>query len=132
MAVELLRLVLNSNSFRMSHPMWDGWFISPHDGCLVSPDRGKLDFTPAQLSYTPDIYRRINIAEADNAMLKTEIDRLQAENTELRAMIAQGGMIDELHSVRDQLEAMLDKFNTAKVYQFPNNQSEHPRKAATA
>jgi len=48
-AFELLRVLFESAQFRMSHKSWDGWFISK-EGKLVSPDVGRLSFTPVDLS----------------------------------------------------------------------------------
>jgi hypothetical protein len=132
MAFELLRLVFESATFKLSHKDWDGWFIEPKTGQLVSPDRGDLAFTPATLSYVPDAYRRMGNAEAEIPRLRAEISALKAEADELRGIIHRGGLVEEIHGIKAQLETLLNNIGetTAKVYPFPN--IDQPRKAATA
>lgn len=131
MAFELLRLVFESATFKLSHKEWDGWFID-NSGKLVSPDRGGLSFSPKDFSYVPDVYRRMGVAETENARLRAEVSALQQEAAELRDFIQSNGLLNELHSMKTQLEAMLASIGstTAKVYQFPS--LDQPRKVATA
>ena len=131
MAFELLRLVYEGATFKLSHKDWDGWFID-QSGKLVSPDRGKLSFSPGELSYVRETYNSKANTEAENDRLRAEISALKTEAAELRAFIQNGAMLNELHSMKNQLEAMLESIGstTAKVYQFPP--VDHSRKAATA
>ncbi len=131
MAFELLRLVYEGATFKLSHPAWDGWFVEK-SGRLVSPDRGKLSFAPFELSYVRETYSSKANLEADNAQLRAEVEALKQEAEYLREFISSDGLLNELQSMKKQLESMLENIGstTAKVYQFPSlNQA---RKAATA
>lgn len=122
MAFELLRLVYEGSTFKLSHPDWDGWFIEPKSGKLVSPDRGDLSFSPAELSYVRETYSSKTNLEADNDRLRAEVAALKTELEELRSLINNDGLLDELHLMKDHIAAMLEKVGstTAKVYQFPS------------
>lgn len=132
MAFELLRVVYEGANFKLSHPAWDGWFIERKTGRLVSPDRGNLSFTPHEFSYIRETHRHKTILEQDNQRLSEQIKAMQDEMEALRAIADSGALLDELHTMRSQLEAMLSSISstTAKVYPFP--QPDQPRKVATA
>jgi DNA-binding transcriptional regulator YiaG len=132
MAFEILRLVFESATFKLSHPEWDGWFIDRQTGKLVSPDRGNLSFSPVELSCVRENYGSKDRLQAENDRLHAEVSALQQEAAELRDFIRNGDFLAELHDMKTQLETMLASIGstTAKVYQFP--QPEQPKKAATA
>lgn len=121
MAFELLRLVYEGATFKLSHPDWDGWFIDRRSGKLVSPDRGDLSFSPFELSYICETYASKANAEAENERLRMEIATLKAELDELRDLYQSGGATEQLHDIKSQLETMLASIGeaTSKIYQFP-------------
>lgn len=114
---ELLRLILESVSFRTSHPEWDGWFISK-DGKLVSPNGGRC-------GYTPDDLNMITLTIAEKSRLSSEVNKLQAafdsavaENTRLRQMFLSQGVVDELTAMQDRLSSLVASIATARVIPF--------------
>ena len=117
MAFELLRLVYESVNFRLSHPDWDGWFINC-DGKLVSPDIGKLDFSPAQFNAVPRIHALKSSFEAENKRLHAELAEAIAENTRLRQVFLSQGVVDELTLMRDRLNSLVASIATAHVIPF--------------
>ena len=128
---ELLRVIRESVSFKMSHPEWDGWFIS-RDGVLVSPDLGAKqgEFTPERLNWLA-----WNTHEA--ALLRNEVDQLKeelstaiAENTALRKMFMSNGVIDELASMQDKINDLMDRIGTAQVIPFISTNSKQLQEKA--
>ena len=115
---ELLRLILESVPFKLSHPEWDGWFVSD-TGMLMSPDYGRIGFTPEQLNAS-------TLTNAENALLTNEVSRLQtelneavSENTRLRQLFLSQGVVDELAVMQDKLNNLMDSIGTAHVIPFP-------------
>ncbi|MBI5658037.1 MAG: hypothetical protein HZC43_00430 [Nitrosomonadales bacterium] len=115
---ELLRLVLESVSFKFSHPEWDGWFMS-QKGELVSPIAGDCCYTPSDLNLLP-------YTHAKNSRLAGEVRRLEAalnlaaeENTRLRQMFLSQGVVDELYSLQDRMNGLIKQLATARVVPFP-------------
>ncbi|OGS94743.1 MAG: hypothetical protein A3H31_02730 [Gallionellales bacterium RIFCSPLOWO2_02_FULL_57_47] len=114
---ELLRLVLESVRFKTAHVKWDGWFISD-DGALHSPDIGGKGFTPEQLVWS-------TMTRSEAALLRVEVTRLQSkldaavvENTALREMYLADGVIDEVASMQEKINALMTRINTARVIPF--------------
>lgn len=125
---ELLRLVLESVPFKLSHPEWDGWFMSK-DGHLVSPYGGRRGYTPADLNM-------LTITMAESSRVSSEVKRLQgeldsaiAENTRLRQMFLSQGVVDELAAMQDKLSALMNSIGTAHVIPFPLATSEQPEQS---
>jgi transcriptional regulator with XRE-family HTH domain len=122
MAFELLRLVYESVNFRLSHPDWDGWFISAN-GELVSPDVGKLSFTPGQFNAVPQIHALNSHFEHENKKLGAELADAIAENTKLRQLFVTNGVVRELATMQKRLGELYLKLNTADVLQLtPQNE----------
>ncbi len=117
-AFELMRMILESVRFKISHASWDGWFISDN-GKLMSPDYGRAGYTPEQLNlYT--------LKFSENAWLRGEVSRTQnvldeaiEENTRLRQLFLSNGVVDELATMKDKLIELLAKVGTAHVIAFP-------------
>ncbi|HUX90232.1 MAG TPA: hypothetical protein VMV48_06030 [Gallionellaceae bacterium] len=123
---ELLRLILESAPFKLSHPEWDGWFISD-TGKLMSPDYGRVGFTPEQLNAS-------TLTSAENALLTNEVLQLKAElneaiseNTRLRQLFLSQGVVDELAAMQDKLNNLMDSIGTAHVIPFPTVACEQPQ-----
>ncbi|MBT0962053.1 hypothetical protein [Denitromonas iodatirespirans] len=119
-AYEALRLLSESPEFRLSHRRWDGWFVNPQSGGLVSPDRGRLAVTPEEINGLPQLYaqREFHRSEADR--LKRELAEAIAENTRLRELFLSDGVTDQLRGMHDQLSGLLGRIGTAKVLEFPS------------
>jgi DNA-binding transcriptional regulator YiaG len=121
---ELMRVVLESVSFKLSHPEWNGWFIDEKNGKLVSPDERGNCFAPGDLNM-------LSRAIAESARLSSEVQHLQtelnsatAENTRLRQMFLSQGVVDELASMQDRLNALIAGIATAHVIPFPSAEGE--------
>lgn len=120
---ELLRVIQESVSFKMSHPEWDGWFINYH-GVLHSPDVGGKGFTPSQLVWSTMTRNEAALLRNEVAQLKSELEISIAENTKLRQMFLSNGVIDELASMQDKINKLMDSIGTARVIPFPTLENE--------
>lgn len=114
---ELLRLVLESVKFKMSHANWSGWFINEL-GVMHSPDIGGKGFTPEDLVW-------LSMTRSESAMLRNDVTKLQgqidaaiAENTALREMFLSNGVTDEVAAVQEKINALMARINTARVIPF--------------
>jgi DNA-binding transcriptional regulator YiaG len=117
-AFELLRIIFESVQFRMTHPAWDGWYISK-DGALNSPDVGGNGFTPEQLVWSTMTRNEAALLRNDVARLQAELDEAQAENTKLRQLFVAQGVVDELAAMQDTINDLMARIATAKVIPFP-------------
>ena len=122
---ELLRVIQESVQFKMSHPEWDGWFIS-RNGLLVTPDLGGNQGT-----FTPERLNWLSVNSSEAALLRNEVKQLKeelgtaiAENTALRQMFLNNGVLDELASMQGNINSLMDRIGTARVIPFPLNSSE--------
>jgi DNA-binding transcriptional regulator YiaG len=122
-AVELLRLVLNSVYAKVSHKSWDGWFIS-ETGSLMSPDVGGEGFTPQQLNVLSFQRGEAPELRSENERLQALLDEAQAENTKLRQMYVAQGVVDELAAMQETISGLMSRIATARIIPFtaPINQ----------
>lgn len=111
---ELLRVVCQSVHFKLSHKNWQGWFIDD-DGRLVSPDRGSLSFTPNELSFIRETHKVKSMYEAENKLLRNEIEPLRAEIAELRMVDVNHGLIGELKAIEAKLAELAARVSNNKV-----------------
>jgi DNA-binding transcriptional regulator YiaG len=121
---ELLRVIHESVSFKMSHTEWDGWFISAK-GVLVSPNYNGKGFTPERLDWLEYNCSEASLLRNEVALLKENLDTAIAENTTLRQMFLNNGVIDELALMQDKINGLMDRIGTAQVIPFlstSNNQ----------
>lgn len=131
-AIELLRLVTESADFRLSNEHWQGWFIT-QDGHLVTPDRGNLSFTPADLSYIRETHQAKSIYEAENIRLRAEIAPLKAEITELRELNGNDGLLlNELQQMESRLAEIAANFSSSKVVKLIPKTDHHSEKIKCA
>ena len=131
-AFELLRVIRESVSFKMSHPEWDGWFIS-RNGLLVSPDLGgkQAEFTPGRLNWLSVNSSEAALLRNEVAQLKEELSAAIAENTRLRQLFLNNGVMDELASMQDKINDLMDSIGTAQVIPFiPTSSKQLQEKAA--
>lgn len=129
-AYELLR-VLQENLFaRMSHKAWDGWFISAH-GTLVSPNFGRCEYTPERLEWVASQGTEATRLQTEVNRLKHELEVAQAENTKLREMFVNQGVVDELYAMKDRVTALVKQLGTARILPLKKtSKSDRTRRAA--
>jgi DNA-binding transcriptional regulator YiaG len=117
MAFELLRLVYESISNRLSHAQWDGWFIGK-DGCFVSPDLGKLEVRPSDFSALIYTQAERDAVRNENRELRAAILAKSEENTRLRDLFVNQGVVDEIAHIRDRIGELFGQINTARIFQI--------------
>lgn len=117
MAFELLRLVYESATCRLSHARWDGWFIAK-DGCFVSPDVGRLAVKPEDFTALQYTRSELEIHRAKAKELQEEIAAQVEENTRLRGLFLSQGVVDELRAIQARVDGLLDGIATAEVIPF--------------
>lgn len=117
MAFELLRLVYESAAYRLSHAQWDGWFIND-DGCFVSPDVGRLSIRPEDFAAMQYTQSERDMLRAENARLREAIAAQAEENTRLRELFVNQGVVDEITSIRDRLGELFGQLNTARIFKL--------------
>ena len=124
---ELLRVVYHSAQFKLSHPEWDGWFISA-SGKLISPYSRDIALTPGDLNLVPYL-RNWNATMKDEiARLTQELAEARAENTALRDLFLANGITDEVAAMQDKVNALMTKINTARVIPFvPTKDAPQPQ-----
>lgn len=127
---ELMRIVLESVQFKLSHPKWDGWFINK-DGMLHSPDLGGKGFSPELLHLSVMTRREVPVLHAELTKLQSKLDAAIAENTKLRQMFLSQGVVDELAAMKDKLDKLMNSIGTAHIVPFPST-SEEQQKEKTA
>ena len=109
MAYELLRLVQESLFSRLSHKAWDGWFISAQ-GKLVSPNMGRCEYTPEKLEWVSWQGTEATKLQTEVNRLQRELEKAQEENTKLRQMFVDQGVVDELYTMKDRLRPWLRRW----------------------
>lgn len=117
MAFELLRMVYESATFRLSHSQWDGWFIGK-DGCFVSPDVGSLAVKPEDFTALQYTRSELEIHRAKVKELQEEIAAQVGENTSLRGLFLSQGVVDELRAIQARVDGLLDGIATAEIIPF--------------
>lgn len=128
-AFEVLRLIRDSVWFKMKHPDWDGWFIS-EAGVLHSPDIGGKGFTPEQLVWSTMTRSEAALLRNDVAKLQSGLDAAIAENTDLRQMFLNNGVLNELVSMQDKINGLMDRIGTAQVIPFHSTGNEQLQERA--
>ncbi len=119
MAFELLRVVFESSSFRLSNKDWQGWFIDSN-GRLVSPNRGSLSFSPDELSFIRETHQVKSMYQQENKQLREEIEPLRAELAALKAADQHDRLIDELKAIESRLAEISASVSPNKVVQINN------------
>jgi hypothetical protein len=124
MAFELLRMVCESAAHRLSHAKWDGWFIG-EDGGFVSPDVGRLSVKPEDFTAWQYTQSELETHRANVKKMQEEITALVAENTRLRGLFVNQGVVDEIAYIRDRMGELFGQINTARIFELKSD-----RKAA--
>lgn len=129
MAYHLLRLLLASNHFVASNADWEGWQVA-RDGLLYGPD-SRYGFSPADLRAWWYERQAAKTARQNAEGLNAALSRAQQENTELRNLFVNQGVVDELVSMQARMTELLSRLNTAQVIPFPQK-TVAPKKAAAS
>jgi DNA-binding transcriptional regulator YiaG len=127
-AFELLRVIFESASFKLSHPEWDGWFIS-EQGRLVSPDVA-CSFDPGELNYFSFNKSESAILRNELILMQTRVSEAIGENTQLRKMFVAQGVVDELIAMQNTINELMARVATAKVIPFPTANEQPLEKTA--
>lgn len=122
-AFELLRIILESVSFKMSHPKWDGWFVN-ENGVLHSPDMGGKGWTPEQLIWSTMTRSEAALLRNDVKKLQSQLDTAIADNTALRELFLANGVTDEVAGMQEKINTLMAKINTARVIPFASGDIE--------
>lgn len=115
---EVLRLQCYTAAQRLSHKHWDGWFINPKTGELVSPDLGRLAVKPEEINGLPLLYQDRSSLRDQVAAQARQIAALQAENTKLRQSNISRQVAAELEAMQERIAGMLDSVRTAEIIEF--------------
>jgi len=119
MAFEILRLVSESENFKLSSKSWQGWFIDTN-GRLVSPDRGSLSFSSDELSFIRETHQVKAMYQTENNQLRKEIAPLRAEIAELKAADKHYGLLNELKAIETRLAELSSMVVPNKVVHISN------------
>lgn len=84
---------------------------------LVNPTLGAA-FTPRQLENYHLLMQQAAAALSANVMLQAKVDELVQANTSLPRLFLTNGLTAELHAMRDRMEALVRRINTAEVVPF--------------
>lgn len=117
MAFELLRLVYESATYRLSHAKWDGWFIAK-DGCFVSPDVGRLAIQPHDFTALQYTQGERDAVRRENQKLREAIAAKTEENKRLRELFVNQGVVDEIANIRDRIGELFGQINTARIFKL--------------
>lgn len=118
-AYEALRLQSETNFFKMSHQIWDGWYVQRQTGALISPHDAKVEILPHQLSTMHLTYAQLAIAEEKCHRQARRIDQLEAENARLRGKAKVRQVVEKLESMQATIANLLGDLHTAEIHEFP-------------
>jgi hypothetical protein len=118
-AYEALRLQYETNFFKMSHRVWDGWYIEQQTGKLISPDNGKIAVLPGELNTLLLTYGRLSSLEETCTTQSQRIDALEAENAALRGHDKVRAVTVELENMQATIADLLSGMKTAEIHLFP-------------
>ena len=118
-AFEALRLQSETNFFKMSHRVWDGWYIEQQTGKLISPDNGNIAVLPTELNTLLLTYGRLSSLEMTCTSQTKRIDELEAENAALRGQDKVRAVTIELENMQATIAELLSGMKTAEIRYFP-------------
>lgn len=119
-AYEALRLQSETNIYKMSHRVWDGWFIDRKRGALISPNNAKIAVLPTELNSLLNTYSRLSSLEIETKTQQQRIDELEAENAALRGNKKVRAVAAELTDMQAKIADLLQSIQTAEIHQFPS------------
>lgn len=117
-AYEVMRMLSQSITQKLSNERWDGWFVCRATGALVSPDIGGLAVQPGEINSLPLLYSRIALQEQTIAEKQAVIDALVAQNTELRNGKTSRQLARDLEDMQLRISALLASVRTAEIIEF--------------
>ncbi|MCW2573566.1 MAG: hypothetical protein JWO88_3624 [Frankiales bacterium] len=127
-AVLTLVLLSESRHLTITNRQWDGWHIA-RDGRLYTPD-GCYSWTAEHLRAWWIESQLARTAKETAKELQTRLDAAIQENTELRALFVNAGVIDELDAMQRRVGELVQRLNTAQVIPFPKPPSDSKEAAA--
>jgi transcriptional regulator with XRE-family HTH domain len=121
-------LISESQHYRLANEAWREWeFVQrfdadaslpvkqrKHVATLVNRETG-AHFTPDELDRLHFTMQKLVQLESENRALRGKVEALTSENSEIRELFRVDGVTGELHDMRERLEALLGKINTAAV-----------------
>jgi hypothetical protein len=122
-----LLLISESQHYRLANEAWRDWEFTEildasrhgqHKGGFVTYISNRkigAAFTPEELERYSLQMSRLAALESANAELREQVDALARENTEIRELFRVQGVTDELHGMRERVEALLGRINTAAL-----------------
>jgi hypothetical protein len=131
-AFEALRLQSETAFSQLSHRAWDGWYIDHRSGEFMSPDLGRLSFTPGDLNSVPTTFAELSQLRDIAKRQAFQINELEAENAALRTGSKVKTVAGELAAMHDRIGELLGELQTAAVLPFPSPKHQPAlRKAAS-
>lgn len=119
-AYEALRLQAETNIYKMSHRVWDGWFIDQKSGALISPNNAKIAVLPTELNSLLNTYSRLSSLEIETKAQQQQINELEAENAALRGNQKVRAVAAELTDMQAKIADLLQSIQTAEIHHFPS------------
>ena len=113
MAYLALFLLSETEHFATKSSAWDGWHIA-RDGRLYGP-HDEYGFTVETLQAFWIAIQEANGARNDAQALKRALGEALRENTELRTLFVNQGVVDELDGMHKRLDELMARLNTAKI-----------------
>lgn len=129
-AFEVLRLLYYTAAQRLSHKHWDGWFINPKTGELVSPDIGRLAVRPEEINGLPLLYQERAMLKQQVSSQAAQIAALQTENAAIRSSDTSRKVAAELEAMQERISELLGSVRTAQIFEFNQAPAELRRAAS--
>jgi len=122
MAYHMLRLLHENNPLAAMHKDWKGWQIG-RDGNLYAPG-GRYCFSASNLEAWWIESQAARAAKEETEKLRAALAAAEQENTELRALFVNQGVVDEIVDMKERLTFLVARLNTAKIIPLPTDRQE--------
>ncbi len=125
-----LLLISESQHYRLASEAWKDWsFLERLPDDAFQQRKGRREniitelvnrklgaaFTPRQLEWYHVLMQQAVATLEANVTLQSRVEALVRENTAIREAFRVGGVTAELHEMRERMEGLLGRINTAKV-----------------
>ncbi|MEO8717900.1 MAG: hypothetical protein ABI423_06730 [Burkholderiales bacterium] len=127
-----LRLIADSLRFRLAAEAWRDWELDEHvkihqgralEQTYLRNVKTGACFEPKDLDNFYLMAQRVQMLTDNEHELKARIESLTCENTALRELFLSDGVTSQLHDMRDQVQALYDRINTASIHQLPRKKA---------
>lgn len=135
-AMLALLLISESMRYRLASEAWRDWEFSQRfnsDVALPTKARRHVTylhnaktgacFEPEELNRLHYTMQRIALLDSENIELRQCVAALTRENTELREMFLADGVTTELRGMRDRIQRLYERINTAAVIALPSKKA---------